>query len=230
MINSVDDFRKELVMDQIFNVDNKFFRGVSKIIDCVWLSILWVLCCIPVVTAGAATTALYYAVNKSIKNDRGYASSEFFSAFKSNFKQSTIIWLLFLVLYIWMGLDYYVMRVYAEAGAAVGQMSIIFLVFGMIITMWGFYVFPYIARFENTTKNILKNTALIAISNAPWTLLLTVLFFAMWIAIYLVTPIVLVMPVLYNLLKNVILEKVFKKYMTPEDLELEAERNREFYN
>lgn len=217
-------------MDQIFNVDNKFFRGVSKIIDCVWLSILWAICCIPVVTAGAATTGLYYAVNKAIKNDRGYASSEFFAAFKSNFKQATIIWLIFLVLYIWLGVDYYVMKVYAKAGVAIGQMSVVFLVFGVIITMWGFYVFPYIARFENSTKNILKNTALIAIGNAPWTLLLTVLFFVMWIAIYLVTPITLVMPVLYNLLKNVILEKVFKKYMTPEDLALEEERNREFYN
>jgi len=218
------------VMNSIFNVDNKFFRGISKIIDCVWLSILWVMCCIPVVTAGAATTALYYAVNKAIKNDRGYASSEFFSAFKANFKQSTIIWLIFLVIYIWMGVDYYVMRAYAEAGAAMGKLAIIFLVFSVIITMWGFYVFPYIARFENSTKNILKNTALIAISNTPWTLVLLVLFFAMWIAIYLVTPIAIVMPVLYNLLKNAVLEKVFKKYMTPEDLALEEERNREFYN
>jgi len=217
-------------MDQIFNVDNKFFRGVSKIIDCVWLSILWVMCCIPVVTAGAATTALYYAVNKAIKNDRGYASSEFFSAFKTNFKQSTFIWLIFLVLYIWLGIDYFVMKAYAEAGAAIGHIAIVFLVFGVIITMWGFYVFPYIARFENTTKNVLKNTALIAISNAPWTLLLLVLFFAMWIVIYLVTPIAVVMPVIYNLLKNAILERIFKKYMTPEDLALEEERNREFYN
>lgn len=221
---------RKVVMNSIFNVDNKFFRGISKIIDCVWLSILWVMCCIPVVTAGAATTALYYAVNKAIKNDRGYASSEFFSAFKANFKQSTIIWLIFLVLYIWMGVDYYVMRAYAEAGAAMGKLAIVFLVFSVIITMWGFYVFPYIARFENSTKNILKNTALIAISNTPWTLVLLVLFFAMWIAIYLVTPIAIVMPVLYNLLKNAVLEKVFKKYMTPEDLALEEERNREFYN
>ena len=220
----------EVVMDQIFNVDNKFFRGISKIIDCVWLSILWAICCIPVFTAGAATTALYYAVNKAIKNDRGYATSEFFAAFKSNFKQSTVIWLIFLVLYIWLGVDYLVMRAYAEAGAAIGSMSVIFLVFGMLVTMWGFYVFPYIARFENSTKNILKNTALIAISNVPWTLLLMVLFFVMWIALYFVTPIVFLMPVLYNMMKNIILEKVFKRYMTPEDLALEEESNREYYN
>lgn len=217
-------------MDQIFNLDNKFFRGVSKIIDCVWLSILWFVCCIPVFTIGAATTALYYTVNKSIKNDRGYASSEFFSAFKSNFKQSTVIWLIFLVIYALLGFDYYAMKAYADAGVEIGKIYIAFFVFGVIVTMWGFYVFPYIARFENTTRNVLKNTVFIAISNIHWTIIMTVLFIGMWVAIYLFMPIALVMPVLYQLLKNIAIEHVFKKYMTPEDLALEEERNRNFYN
>ena len=81
---------------------------------------LWFMCCIPVFTIGAATTALYYTVNKSIKNDRGYASSEFFSAFKSNFKQSTVIWLIFLAIYALLGFDYYVMKSYADAGVEIG--------------------------------------------------------------------------------------------------------------
>ena len=104
-------------MNQIFNYDNKFFRGVSKIIDCVWLSLLWFMCCIPVFTIGAATTALYYTINKSVKNDRGYASIEFFASFKENFKQSTIVWLIFLGMYTLLGVDYFVMKAYAEAGA-----------------------------------------------------------------------------------------------------------------
>jgi len=217
-------------MGEIFNLDNKFFRGVSKIIDCVWLSMLWFMCCIPVFTIGAATTALYYTVNKSIKNDRGYASSEYFSAFKSNFKQSTVIWLVFLVIYALLGFDYFAMKAYADAGVEIGKMYIAFLVFGVIVTMWGFYVFPYIARFENTTKNVLKNTLFIAISNIHWTIGMTVLFIAMWVGIYLFPPVALAMPVLYQLLKNLAIEHVFKKYMTPEDLALEEERNRNFYN
>lgn len=217
-------------MDQIFNLDNKFFRGVSKIIDCVWLSILWFICCIPVFTIGAATTALYYTVNKTIRNDRGYPSAEFFSAFKSNFKQSTVIWLILMAVYVLLGFDGYVMYQYAEAGAEIGKIYIIFFVFAAIVTMWGFYIFPYIARFENTTKNVLKNTVYIAISNVHWTVVLTVLFIAMWVGIYLLPPLAIIMPVLYNLFKNIAIEHVFKKYMTPEDLELEEERNRNFYN
>ena len=217
-------------MNQLFNLDNSFFRLISKIIDCVWLSILWFVCSIPVFTIGAATTALYYTANKSIRNDRGYASSEYFAAFKANFKQSTVVWLLFLAIYTVTGVDFFVMKAFAEAGNEIGKIYLAFLVIGVIITMWGVYVFPYIARFENTTKVILKNTLFIAISNVHWTIGLTVLFIAMWVGIYVFPPVALIMPMLYQLLKNIILEHIFKKYMTPEDLALEEERNRNFYN
>jgi hypothetical protein len=59
---------------------------------------------------------------------------------------------------------------------------------------------------------------------------MTVLFIAMWVGIYLFPPVALVMPVLYQLLKNIAIEHVFKKYMSPEDLALEEERNRTFHN
>lgn len=217
-------------MNQIFNLDNKFFREVAKMIDGVWLSLLWLFCSLPVVTIGAATTALYYAVNKCLRNDRGYVTSEFFHSFKENFKQSTIIWLIFLVIYAVLGFDYYVMKQFAEAGQKIGKIYVCFAVFAGIVTMWGFYIFPYIARFENTVKNTLKNTIYMAIANVQWTICMMVLFIAMWLGLYLFPPAVLFMPALYQLLKNMMLEHVFQKYMSAEDLEAERERNRNFYN
>ena len=59
-------------MGDFFNVDNKFFQGLGKIIDVICLSAFWFFLCIPIVTAGAATTALYYTVNKVIRNNRSY--------------------------------------------------------------------------------------------------------------------------------------------------------------
>lgn len=47
-----------------FNWDNIVFQMLGKLVDCVWVSILWVICCIPVFTIGASTTALYYTVHK----------------------------------------------------------------------------------------------------------------------------------------------------------------------
>ena len=217
-------------MDQIFNLDNKFFRGVSKLIDVIWLSILWLICSIPIVTIGAANTALYYAVNKCLRNDRGYVSSEYFHSFKENFKQSTIIWVILMVVYAILGFDFYVMKKFAEMGQEIGKLYICFFVFAVIVSMWGFYIFPYVARFENTIKNTLKNTLYMAISNIHWTICLLVVYIAMWLGLYLMPVSVLAMPAVYHILKNTVLEHIFKKYMAPEDLEAEQERNRNFYN
>ena len=197
-------------MGDFFNVDNKFFQGLGKIIDVICLSAFWFFLCIPIVTAGAATTALYYTVNKVIRNNRSYIGREFWHAFKTNFRQSTIVWLILLLLYAIMGFDCYVMYQYA--------------------TMWAIYLFPYIARFENQTKMILKNAALIALGNLWKTLLLFVLLLAAAFAVYIFPPAVFIIPCVYMLLANFILEKIFQKYMSPEDLEAEKERNMEYFN
>ena len=217
-------------MDQIFNLDNKFFRGVSKVIDCVWVSILWFVCSLPIFTIGASTTALYYTANKCLRNDRGYTTSEFFGAFKSNFKQATIVWLIMLLVYAILGFDYYVMKQFADAGEKIGQLYIVFFVFGVIVSMWWFYIFPYMARFSNTTKNVFTASLYMAIGNVHWTIVLTVLFIACCLGMYLFPPVLIIMPSLYNLLKNIALEHIFLKYMKPEDIEAEKERNQNFYN
>lgn len=217
-------------MGEFFNLDNKFFQGLNKLIDCFGLSILWLICCIPVITAGAATTAFYYTVNKVIRHGRGYVGREFWHALRVNFKQSTLSWLLVLLLYIILGMDCYVMYQVAQSGSKLGILYIVFIVLMALVTMWGIYLFAYIARFENTTKQVLKNAALIAVGNLPKTLLLFILFVAVCFLIYLLPILIIVLPTIYMLLENFILEKTFRKYMSEEDIAAEDERNSEFFN
>lgn len=68
---------------------------MSKASDAILLGILWIACCLPIVTVGASSAAFYYAYHKAVRQRRGYAWKEFFSAFKSNFKSAIIIGLLF---------------------------------------------------------------------------------------------------------------------------------------
>ncbi len=217
-------------MGQIFNMDNKFFQFLNKAVDCVGLSVLWLLCCVPVVTAGAATTAMYYTVNKVIRHSRGYVWSEFWHAFRANFKQSTIAWLIVFAATIFMAMDCYIMYQFAKAGESIGKMFVVFVVFIALILIWGIYLFPYIARFENVTKAVLKNAGLIAIANLPWTLLLFVLYLISVFVAWLIPPTIMLVPGVYMVLANLVLERVFRKYMTEEDLAAEEERNREYFN
>ena len=217
-------------MGELFNLDNKFFQGINKIIDCVCLSFLWLLLCIPVVTAGAATTALYYTVNKVIRNNRSYIWKEFWHAFRTNFKQSTLVWLILIFIYVIMGIDCYIMFQYAKAGVSYGSLYIVFAVLMLIVTMWANYLFPYMARFENTLKAVLKNCVIMALLNLGKSVVLLVLFLAALVVTYVFFPAIMILPAVYMLLVNFILEKVFVKYMTPEDIEAEKERNEEFFN
>ena len=210
-------------------INNNIINALNKIVDTIWLCLIFFITCIPIITIGPAITSLYYTMLKVIENDRGYVASEFFSCFKKNFKQSALVWLLLLGTYAFLSFDFIIMKSALSLGDFSGYLYYFFLFLILLITTWSLYFFPYIARFSNTIKNMLRNTLVIAILNIHWTLLLAVLFAFAWTLIYMCPPIILVMPAMYHLFKIKIIERVFKKYMTPEDLEAEFERNRIYH-
>lgn len=217
-------------MNRIFNMDNGVFRVLSKFVDCVYLSILFIFSSIPVFTIGASFTALYYTVQKVLKNERGYIAGEYWHAFKTNFKQGTIIWLIVLVIGIVFVVDFKIMQSMAEAGNVIGKVYPFFGVLLFLEIVWCIYIFPYLARFENKTKTIVKNAGFIAILNLPKTVLVIVLTAVFALVVYLIPLLMLIVPALYTWLLNLILEKIFRKYMSEEDKAMEDELNREYKN
>lgn len=214
------------MLDGIFNYDNKFFRAVNKFADIVILSVCWLISCIPVFTIGAASSALYSSVHKSIRRGKGYVWSGYWSAFKSNFKQATKAWLIMLLIIIVVTSDILITTQMLKAGVSWGNLSIVFLVMECIIAAWYAYTFAYIARFEQTTKLTLKNSFLILIANLPWTLLVIVILLATALITYLIPLLVVVLPAASTTTLEVIFEKIFRKFMTPEDLAREQEEDK----
>ena len=144
-------------MGALFDYDSPLMRTINKITDYVILSFIWFIFCIPIITIGAATTALYYTSYKVIRNNRSHVWREFWAAFKSNFKQSTIAELVILLLYVLLGVVCYM---YFLIGVlSLGIAAIIYLVIVTMVTMWGIYLFSYIARFQNTIKGVFMNAA-----------------------------------------------------------------------
>ena len=78
---------------KLFSMDGKFLETFNKITDLVTLNILWLLCCIPIITIGASTSALYQVTLQIAENRDSYITKEFFKAFRENFRQATIVWL-----------------------------------------------------------------------------------------------------------------------------------------
>lgn len=208
-------------MGNIFSYDNKFFQGIGKLVDCFYISVLWIVFSLPIITVGASTTAMYYAVNKVLRGNRSYVWRSFWDSFKSNFKQSTILWLICLVAGSILGVDIYLTRAFLENGEAMGVLYYIFLILCIFLILWGIYLFSYTARFENTTKEILKNCGIIAVANLPKTVLLFVVLVAGIVLGMFIPGIIPLIPAMVTWVMNVIIESVYRKYMSKEDLEQE---------
>lgn len=154
-------------------MDNIIVRVLSRIFDFILLNILWVICSLPVVTIGASTTALYTVMLKITVNEEGYILKGFLQAFKDNFKQSTIIWLILLAAGVLLGVDFMFLsgsaHVIARAGTCVVGIIGVIYIFEIV------FAFPLVAKFENSTMQILKNAILIPVSRLPFALLVLLL-------------------------------------------------------
>lgn len=159
---------------RFLNLDSPIMQFLTKLTDLFILNILFILCCIPIITIGASLTALYTVTLKAAKNEESYITASFFRAFKENFKISTLSWLIVLVIGVILFLDFWFSGYFpASLSKLIRVAAISFsIIYALIVT----YLFPYIARFENTLKNSFKNAFLLSVSHLPYTVLLLLIF------------------------------------------------------
>lgn len=157
-------------MGKFFDLDSPLMRALSRMGDLLILNLIMVICCIPVVTAGAAFTALHYVLLKIVRDREGYLLRGFFKSFAANFKQATLIWLMMLlVIGVYIG-DILIFRFSAVDFPKVLVIAV--TVVAILAAMMAIYVFPLLARFDNTVKNTLKNAMILAFANLPKTILM----------------------------------------------------------
>ena len=153
------------------NPDSRIMSFLAKLGDMFILNVLYLVCCIPVMTIGAATTALYYNTLKMAENSESYVWREFLRTFKENFKQATIIWMIILVIGAVLVGDFLVMGgIGSQALASVT--AIVVIVVGVFLILTAVYVFPVLARFDNSVLNIMKYALLMAIRHLPSTVVI----------------------------------------------------------
>lgn len=155
-------------MGKIFDMDSPFMRFLNRVADLLILNILVMICCIPIITVGAAMTAMHYVLLKIVRNEEGYLLKGFFKSFVRNFKQATLAWLLMLVVIaVYVGDS----LIFNYSGVEFPKALVIAVIaVGVIALMIAVYIFPLIARFENTTKNTFRNAAILAFANLPRTI------------------------------------------------------------
>lgn len=210
-------------MEKFFDADGNIMRALSRVADLAILNVLWLLCCIPVVTAGAATTALFYITLKMVKNEETYIVRSYLKAFKNNFKQSTIVWVVLLIIMLILGADGYIMCNWSSQL----RYLMLTLVIGaaLVVLFIGLYIFPLIAKFENKVLEYFKNAFLMSIRHLPYTILLVLIFAVQgYVCVYMLVnnqylPLVLLFGgSAFVYVMSYIHIRVFKNYIAEEEM------------
>ncbi|MCH5254409.1 MAG: YesL family protein [Lachnospiraceae bacterium] len=161
-------------MDRFFAIDSPMMRFLNRMADLLMLNFLMIFCCVPIITTGAAFTALFYVLLKMARKEEGYLFRGFFKSFKQNFRQATVLWLLMLLITaVYVG-DY---LIFTYSGLEIPKVvMILILAVAIMVMAVAVYIFPVLARFDNTIKNTVKNSFFMAFLNLPKTFLLMLLF------------------------------------------------------
>lgn len=201
----------------IFNPDNALMTTVGQLTDCIFLSLFWILGCFPLVTAGAATAALYDAVWRGFRQGEKHSWQRFFHSFRQNLKPGLVPTVILLaigflllrgIIWVWNSAVYG--AVSWALFAAVAFLMLVLLGIGSIL-------FPLLSRFENPMGVLFGNTIRLGMAHLPLTLGLglvngTAIFFC---ARYVIP--LFFLPALTSLISTLFIEPMFQPYMPEED-------------
>lgn len=195
-----------------FNPDNKVMIFLTKSADVLLATFFWMLGCIPIITAGTATCALYTVLWRIYAGQDVRVSREFFYAMKANLKVATVAWLCCLLVGAVILGNIYACTMMVESTGIYGIMKGSTVCFAIVYVIALSFLFPGIARYKVSVAQALRNSVLfgfqyLKISFAALVLLcfsVLIVYFLEWYSIVFIGP---------NLfLHAVLLNKAFKEY------------------
>ena len=174
---------------RLFDPEGPLMSALSTLADIIICNIMFVLFSLPVITFGASLTALYTCMLRLVEGeerDDGQIFRTFWFAFRDNFKQATLLWLICLAGIAFLGAYYWVARSFIASLSRIYMVTFFVLV---LLFLFGFlYLFPLQARYENSVRNTLRNAWLMSVAALPWTLLNIVLLVAAFYLSFIMNP------------------------------------------
>ena len=201
------------------NYDSPFMTGLRKLVNYVFLGILWVIASVPIITFGAATTAMFYTAENIVRKDREKLFSAFWTSFRVEFKQATVLWAIALLLIVPLVLNAYLLWS-IELPSYLYAVLFISVLFGFCwMQLW----FPYLSTFEDKVVTLLGNTFRVTLTRLLWACLMLLAAAAAAIlavvAFFFVPPVLFIIPGIYSILASRIFRIIFKDFLPEEEKE-----------
>ena len=204
-------------MRRLLDINNPIMRFLTAMFDLMALSVLWVVFSLPIFTMGAASTALYSAAYHHVRKGEDYLWNSFFSAFKENFKRSTLTWLVALAILGFLGADALLLRSLILQGYSFGWFYGVTLALVVLALTWTVYLAAYAARFNGTVKEVLRYSFMLLRAH-PVKMLCVLALVVGGIALALTLPATVVfIPATVYWGATFPIEWTFLKHMRPED-------------
>lgn len=157
----------------MFNEGSLFSRIFSFLGQLVAWNLLWILCSVPIITAGASTTALFYCTLKLHKDGDCRTFRDFFKSFRQNFIQATIVWLLLILVGALLYSEKNIIKM--MPGIMPVVFSYLMLAICIPLIMIALYIFPTIAAFDNKISKLITNALYFSIKKIIYTILIAVI-------------------------------------------------------
>ena len=161
-------------MKNLFHYDNPLVQLLTAVADVILTNLLCILCCLPVVTAGASIAATYKVMLNLSQDTGGGIWNTFFTAFRENFKQATAVWLVTVLVTASLVCDYLLVQLYFQ-GSLHTALLIVVAVLAFLVMAVLAYLYPLIIRYQNTLREHLHNAMILCIYKFPKTILMVVL-------------------------------------------------------
>lgn len=156
----------------LFHPDNPVMRFLSRIFDLILLNLLFIFSCIPIITIGAALSAIYQILFKIIDKKDPYIFKGYIKAFRENFKPATLIWILTVL--AGAGIYLALFAINAKSGQSLELLQIPIWILVFIIVSVATYAFPLLSRYQCGIKQLIINAFVLSIGNIPATVIIIV--------------------------------------------------------
>lgn len=202
--------------DAMMSTEGPIFGFLDKVGRLIGLSVVWILGCLPVVTVATSTTALYYAVTKSVRREYGSAMQEFWHSYKANLKRGIPLTLILAVIAGLLSYNIWLIT-QNQTGENLLLWGSIFLLAALAgITV---YICPVLSRFSVSAWNACRLAFVMAVRFWYFTLALALGTVALVLLQCFVLPIptALLLPGVWCLAVTYPMEKVLLAYMPPKE-------------
>lgn len=160
-------------MFNLFRSDSKITQTLSKVGFLLWIQLLTLLCCLPIVTVGASLTAMHKVLLQLYRGSESGLTGTFFKAFKENFRQATVLWLIYLAVFALLGFNYLV-ALNAE-NVLMGIALILIPILAFLVLCTFVWVFPFQSRYKNSIGQTLRLSFTMILSRPFLTVVMAVI-------------------------------------------------------